>query len=115
MANHPATPASNPLNPAPSPTVPPSLPLLQPNVTAFDHAGGLASAVLGRAPWWLPQGKWSGDGTAYSEGVANTGKGFACSYRFLNDWASRNFAAINKPMVRRLGTEAVGLGWWGGS
>ena len=75
-------------------------------MTAFDHPGGLASAVLGRAPWWLPQGKWSGDGTAYSEGVANTGKGFACSYRFLNDWASRNFAAINKPMVRRWG--------WGG-
>lgn len=94
---------------------PPSPPPPQPNVTAFDRTGGLAGAVLGATPWWLPQGQWSGDGTAYSEAVANTGNRFACSYRFLNDWASRNFAAINKPMVRRLGTEAVGLGWWGGS
>ncbi len=68
--------------------------------------------MLGATPWWLPQGQWSGDGTAYSEAVANTGNRFACSYRFLNDWASRNFAAINKPMVR--GWSGVGLGGWAG-
>ncbi|PRW44946.1 Expansin 1 [Chlorella sorokiniana] len=71
-------------------------PAAEPNVTAFDRTGG--GLLQGGTPWWLPQGQWSGDGTAYSEAVSNTGKGFACSYRFLNDWASRNFAAINKPM-----------------
>ena len=28
---------------------------------------------------------FTGDGTAYSEAVAD-GTGFACSYRYLNDW-----------------------------
>jgi hypothetical protein len=84
-------------------------PLLQPNVTAFDRtftlrpglaaiASAVADAVGGRVPW-LPSGLYSGDGTAYSEAVPNTGKGFACSYRYLNDWASTHFAAINRPMV----------------
>lgn len=84
-------------------------PLPQPSVTAFDGplslrpglaaiAGAVADAVGGRVPW-LPSGLYSGDGTAYSEAVPNTGQGFACSYRYLNDWASTHFAAINRPMV----------------
>jgi hypothetical protein len=52
---------------------------------------------------WLPSGQFQGDGTAFSEAVPNTGKGFACSFRYLNNWASRNFAAINKPMVSWMG------------
>ena len=95
-----AAPLPN-LCPAPLPH-----PQAAPNVTAFDHTGGssIASAV---APW-LPKGLFSGDGTAFSEAVPNTGKGFACSFRYLNDWASVHFAAINKPMV---GDGAVEQGW----
>ena len=96
------------------------LPVLQPNVTAFDgqHSFGLgavaaaaASAAAGAGPVpWLPSGLFSGDGTAFSEAVPNTGKGFACSYRYLNDWASTHFAAINRPMVRGRG-QAGAPGW----
>ncbi|EFN56252.1 hypothetical protein CHLNCDRAFT_51929 [Chlorella variabilis] len=83
-------------------------PAAEPNVTAFDgqHSFGLgavaaaaASAATGAGPVpWLPSVLFSGDGTAFSEAVPNTGKGFACSYRYLNDWASTHFAAINRPM-----------------
>ena len=41
-----------------------------------------------------PSQEFTGDGTAYSEKVAD-GTGFACSYRFLNPWAQTYFAAIN--------------------
>lgn len=92
--------------PPPLPTLLPST--LQPNVTAMDGAhrlgggavaGAVADAVSAAVAPWLPAGLFGGDGTAYSEAVANTGAGFACSYRYLNDWASTHFAAINKPMV----------------
>ncbi|KDD73685.1 hypothetical protein H632_c1928p0, partial [Helicosporidium sp. ATCC 50920] len=47
-----------------------------------------------------PSGEvFTGDGTAYSEAVSNQGGiGFACSYRYLNDYFKVNFAAINQPM-----------------
>lgn len=38
---------------------------------------------------------YSGDGTAFSDAVANTGAGFACSFRYLNNWASKYFVAMN--------------------
>lgn len=106
----------------------PPRPSPQPNVTAFDRVGtstlggaaaaagaAAVAALQGAAPAWLPQGRWSGDGTAYSEAVANTGKGFACSCRYLNDWASRSFAAINKPMVGAGGVGWLGGWWWVGA
>jgi expansin (peptidoglycan-binding protein) len=37
---------------------------------------------------------FTGDGTAYSDSVTD-GKGFACSYRFLPEFARRNFVAMN--------------------
>ena len=39
---------------------------------------------------------FTGDGTAYSEAVAD-GTGFACSYRYLNDW---NKGAWNRDIAR---------------
>ena len=74
-------------------------------------AAAAASAAAGAGPVpWLPSVLFSGDGTAFSEAVPNTGKGFACSYRYLNDWASTHFAAINRPMVRGRG-QAGAPGW----
>ena len=96
-----------------------------PNVTAMSGphllggsvVGAVADAVADAVAPWLPSGRFSGDGTAFSEAVANTGAGFACSYRYLNDWASHHFAAINKPMVRRWrlgggGRWVLAGGWW---
>ena len=75
-----------------------------PNVTASSGPGvRFASALAGAAADWLPPGIFSGDGTAFSEAVPNSGKGFACSYRYLNDWASTHFAAMN--------SQQVGCGW----
>lgn len=69
---------------------------------------GTTSPVAGATtPAWLPAGTFSGDGTAYSEAVAGTGAGFACSYRYLNPYFSTNFLAINKPMV----SCSPGSGW----
>jgi hypothetical protein len=74
-----------------------------PNVTASSGPGGRfadALSVGAAAADWLPPGIFSGDGTAFSEAVPNSGKGFACSYRYLNDWASTHFAAMNSKQVR---------------
>ena len=72
-----------------------------PNVTASSGPGGRFADALGTAAAdWLPPGIFSGDGTAFSEAVPNSGKGFACSYRYLNDWASTHFAAMNSKQVR---------------
>jgi hypothetical protein len=74
-----------------------------PNVTASSATGGRfadALSVGAAAADWLPPGIFSGDGTAFSEAVPNSGKGFACSYRYLNDWASTHFAAMNSKQVR---------------
>lgn len=40
-------------------------------------------------------GTFTGDGTAFSEAVNNTGAAFACSFRYLNNWASQYFVAMN--------------------
>ncbi len=78
----------------------------QPNVTASDGR----QLGLGRVPW-LPAGTFGGDGTAFSEAVPNTGKGFACSFRYLNDWASTHFAAMNAAQV---GADSSVDSWGGG-
>lgn len=80
---------------------------------AAASAGAAAAAAALPTPSWLPAGTFSGDGTAYSEAVAGTGAGFACSYRYLNPYFSTHFAAINKPMVRgsrAAGAEMLGRG-----
>lgn len=45
-----------------------------------------------------------GDGTAFSDAVNNTGAAFACSFRYLNNWASQYFVAMNEEQV------SIGLG-----
>lgn len=50
----------------------------------------------GGLPWLRAARAFTGDGTAFSDAVNNTGAAFACSFRTLNDRFSRDFAAINQ-------------------
>jgi len=46
--------------------------------------------------WMESNHRFSGDGTAFSDSVNNTGSGFACSFRYLNNKFSKYFAAMNQ-------------------
>ena len=66
-----------------------------PAVTA--QGGPFTASASTLPPSWLPSGgPYQGDGTAFSQPVAD-GKGFACSFRYLSGWARTAFAAMNSP------------------
>jgi hypothetical protein len=82
--------------PAPEP-----LPILLPDATNADTTTAVIDQPDTTAAHRLsylkePLQVFAGDGTAFSDSVNNTGAGFACSYRYLNDRQSRFFAAINQ-------------------
>jgi expansin (peptidoglycan-binding protein) len=61
---------------------------------ATSFASRITDFTNAVAPW-IDGDTHTGDGTAFSDAVNNTGSGFACSFRYLNDRFSRYFAAIN--------------------
>lgn len=63
------------------------------HVAPLSTFGPMPKAI---APWLQDTTTYRGDGTAFSNAVNNTGAGFACSYRYLNDRFSSFFAAINQ-------------------
>ena len=75
-------------------------PELDPTVQRFSREGKSADGG-GALPWLQPPNSFSGDGTAFSDAVNNTGAAFACSFRYVNDKFSRHFAAINQEQVRQ--------------
>lgn len=77
--------------PAPSPEASSPLPPALQATASFAAPGPAAEA---EDPFNSEE-LHEGDGTAFSERVNNTGTQFACSMRYLNDWASVHFAAVN--------------------
>ncbi|KAL6768713.1 hypothetical protein ACKKBF_B15890 [Auxenochlorella protothecoides x Auxenochlorella symbiontica] len=65
-------------------------------VSRFDGVDFLDPLQLADKVPQIGSDSFHGDGTAFSDAVNNTGAAFACSFRYLNNWASQYFVAMNE-------------------